>query len=338
MGDYREIRLHSKDIDLYLESIMTNPWPSNKELLKLLDKEIYGHQEAKKALITALNRSYLRYHQRHVLGMPIEDCVSNRNVLLIGASGTGKTALVLALQKIMNFPMKEVSATELTQQSSTGTTVKNILDDVHYHCRTLSTTKNSIFKNVDEAAARYVVYVDEIDKISKFYDGSTNGKWNLGTQTNFLKLFENAEGLDSVTFIFSGAFTGMLEAFQPEKPKQLGFFHAPVEDKEHVIDYQELIIKYGLLPELVGRMHVVVGLEQLKKEHYHDIINTYILPKKKEELKHFGVTKLKLDKKTKEELIDKAIKSGQGVRSLIKSIDSLCMDHEFDSDLSLLKK
>ncbi len=329
----------------------------NKQILEELDKVVYGHTSAKKTLINLVNRSKMRYSQKYLSKrapiadnsgstrekrVPLsrqnsyhiqeshpdfDDLIETRNCLLIGSSGTGKTHLVHSLSKICHFPLLEVDANELAPTSNNdGLNVARLQKALYKTIDKAMQNDPSRYHSLEGTKDQTIIYVDEIDKLATAFDSS--GNWNKHVQANFLKVFEGHKEFEGVSFIFSGAFATM-DIYDINKPKNLGFTHNN-KVLEHEHDLEQKVIKYGLVPELLGRIHNIVLLDKLEKEDFKKILNTLVLPKAKKELSWFNIDKFELTEEQEEFIIDKAMNSQLGVRSLIKEVSKLCQELEFD--------
>jgi len=313
---------------------------NNKATFAELSKLVIGHNHAKKVLINLVNRSKLRYYQKWGL-LEADEIVSLSNCLLIGDSGTGKTHLVESLAKVMMFPLLKIDATELNPTGASGgikkkdlitkviTLVKELLADEDDKEKANPGYK-SPYLSFDGTLDQVVVFVDEVDKLGQ----RIGSDWNEHVQANFLTLFENKGELSGVTFIFAGAFTG-LDKHSKEKPKQIGFTHHRHDDVMEAGDLSQKIIKFGMIPELVGRMHNIVLLDELKEQEYKTILLRTILPRVRKSLRAFGIEHFKLSEVQIKKLIVDAMKSGLGVRALETGVNKLLVDVEFNPDSHL---
>lgn len=301
----------------------------NKTLLEELDYYVVGHQEAKKALISLITRSRLRHFQKYIKNMDDEYLLHPMKILLLGASGSGKTHLVESLQKIMHFPLIRVDATQMNPTGSSGgikaeTLKKIIVDQATLSCELFP---NRYF-SIEGAVDRTVVFVDEIDKLGMSFDSS--GNWNKHVQSNFLTMFDNKTDFSGVSFVFAGAFTEI------SKPKQIkhgiGFSYSEENFEQELLD--DRIVKTGLIPELVGRITHIVELDKFDKEMYKHILKDRLLPKKRLDMAAFGVFDIEITDEQIDAIVDKATKSNQGVRYLQRSLDRLFLDIEFDAGVS----
>lgn len=302
----------------------------NKTLLEELDYYVVGHQEAKKALISLVTRSRLRQYQKYIKGMDEDYLLKPMKVLLLGASGCGKTHLIESLQKITHFPLIRVDATHLGPSGSGSGNIKpNDLKKMVMDQASLSYDLfPNRYMNIDCAVDRTIIFVDEIDKLGVSFDSS--GNWNNHVQSNFLTLFDNKTEFSGISFIFAGAFTDITK--DKEVKKQIGFNLDGTKEDESILDDQ--IVQAGLLPELVGRMTHIVGLDRFTKDDYTYILKDRLLPKKKIDMAAYGVFELNITDEQIDDLVDKAVKSNQGVRFLQRGLDRLFLEAEFQAGVN----
>lgn len=303
---------------------------SNKKILEELNSRVYGHEEAKKSLISLVNRSKLRHFQKWGELLPKENLINPGKCLLIGGSGTGKTHLLQTLADIVHFPLLIVDATSFNPTGATGgikaETLKKMItakarDFLEYNC-----SGDTPYFSLDGVIDQMVVFVDEFDKISTSYDGSSGGNWNRHLQTHFLTMFENHDELAGVSWIFAGAFSGM--GNEQTTKKNIGFTHSEVESSEDLTD--EDIVKYGLLPEIVGRLTSICRLDKLTENDFYNILIELVVPKKVAELAYFKVRDIDLTEEQLRTIAQGATKSSQGVRYLYREIEKHFLDVEFN--------
>lgn len=303
-------------------------YKSNKELLNEMDEYVYGHEKAKKALITLVNRSKYRHHQKYVQLVHKNDLVSPLKCLLVGVSGTGKTHLLHTLKDLLDFPLITLDATNLGPTGSSNSTDEKGLKQMIYAEANRLVLGNNNYHSIEGVIDQMVIFVDELDKLGVSFDSS--GNWNSHTQANFLTMIDNKEELAGVSWVFSGAFMGV------ERKAIKNAFGFNNDKEEYTVEIDdEQIIKAGVLPELVGRISSIVALDEFNKEDYREILRTMILPKKQSELAAMGLYDLSISKEYEEEMVAKAIKSGQGIRSLIRDLNSLYMEAEFNLEVRL---
>lgn len=299
-------------------------YKSNRELLEEFNIYVKGHEEAKKAIINLVNRSKIRYHQKYRYLDNTNNLLDPYKILLIGKSGHGKTHLVEVAAKLMDFPLIKIDATTLTPTGNdrginSAELRKMIEDKAKYLIKTYPH-----YHSEQGVIDQTVVFVDEIDKIAKPFESS--GGWNKHVQDNFLTLFDDRGVFAGVSFIFAGAFTEIYSQIKPQN--SIGFRDSRIMNNDK-IEWDQEIVKYGLIPELVGRITGIYKIDDLTKQDYKHILENILLPKKQDELVYYNNIEFNITIQQKEQIIDIAHKSGQGVRSLKREIDKLFTDLQF---------
>jgi ATP-dependent Clp protease ATP-binding subunit ClpX len=301
----------------------------NKKLLEELNDLVYGHEEAKKSLITLVNRSKLRHFQKWGELLPTEQLIKPSKCLLIGGSGTGKTHLVQSLARIANFPLLIVDASAFNPTGASGgikpETLKRM---VAIKAKEYSEVRQGTYFSIDGIMDQLVVFVDEFDKISSHYNGS-DGNWNEHVQTHFLTLFENSEDLAGVSWIFAGAFSGIDKQSSGGHGRSIGFNATYDESKPSQELSDEDIIKYGMIPEIVGRLTSICRLDKLTEDDFYSILIDKVIPKKLLELSYFNITDINITDDQLRKIAQGALTSSQGVRYLYREIDKHFLDIEF---------
>lgn len=300
---------------------------TNKELLGMYDELVVGHTEAKKTLINLVNRSKIRHYQKWIALEPSEFLIPTTNCLLIGGSGTGKTFLVQSLQKIIDFPLIIVDATRLTMTSASGG-VKNsdIIDMIRCKAREHAEDNSGYYHSVEGAMDQMVVFIDEIDKLA--WGVNENDAWNKRVQANFLSIFENSDELSGCSFIFAGAFSG-LESVKKDVKSSIGFCGTNgKKEPQKLLD--EAVVKYGLIPELVGRIPNIIELDKFTRDDYRKILFETLIPIKQSELLYYNCQTVSLSEEVVESILDKVEDSGQGVRSLKRELNKITSELEFN--------
>ena len=326
-----------------------NDIPSPKEIKAVLDDYVIGQEEAKKTLAVAVYNHYKRIAHEENTQKDDDVEIQKSNILLLGPTGSGKTLLAKTLAKILDVPFAIADATTLTEAGYVGEDVENIL------LKLIQAADGDIQK-----AEKGIIYIDEIDKISRKSENPsiTRDVSGEGVQQALLKIIEgtiasvppqggrkhpNQEliqiNTENILIICGGAFEGLENIIKDRTGEKAIGFGTQIKSQKEINKYeifQELLpqdlLKFGLIPEFIGRLPIVATLKDLDR---NALIQILVEPKNslvKQYQKLFEIDGVELvfEQEALEAIVDKAIERKTGARGLRSIIEERMRDIMFE--------